>query len=119
MVEPLTLLAICAPETSPLADSIPLKSTSGIKLLDGSQEIKTKYNLSNMTDATAGALTVVADGQMGQEAQVGILTFDLKDLVFSSTSADTAGDVTFQVAGADFMNSAWAYIRPLPAAIGS
>ncbi len=87
-------------EINRIADSA---NFNGIKLLDGSQEIKTKYNLSNMTDATAGALTVVADGQMGQEAQVGILTFDLKDLVFSSTSADTAGDVTFQVAGANFM----------------
>ena len=41
--------SLASTEINRIADSA---NFNGIKLLDGSQEIKTKYNLSNMTDAT-------------------------------------------------------------------
>ena len=64
-------------EINRIADS---SNFNGIKLLDGSQEIKTSYtNLSSPASAVDG-MTIISDGQLGVDAQAGVFSYDLSQL---------------------------------------
>ena len=64
-------------EINRIADS---SNFNGIKLLDGSQEIKTSYtNLSSPASAPDG-MTIISDGQLGVDAQAGVFSYDLSQL---------------------------------------
>ena len=65
-------------EINRIADS---SNFNGIKLLDGSQEIKTSYtNLSSPSATQDLGFKIISDGQLGVDAQAGVFSYDLSQL---------------------------------------
>ena len=76
-------------EINRIADS---SNFNGIKLLDGSQEIKTSYtNLSSPSDADPLGFTIISDGQLGVDAQAGVFSYDLSQLKITIGGNNAAG----------------------------
>ena len=74
-------------EINRIADS---SNFNGIKLMDGSQEIKTTYEMSSpKASADSNQISeneifkIVSDGQLGVDAQAGVFTYDLSQLKFT------------------------------------
>ena len=80
-------------EINRIADSA---NFNGIKLLDGSQEIKSSYNIAspsgNPGDVSAMGFKIISDGQLGVDPQAGIFSYDLSQLKITVTDADVAGE---------------------------
>ena len=74
-------------EINRIADS---SNFNGIQLLDGSMEVKTEYSLSNVMDPTQ--MQIVAEGQLGNDAQVGIFQYDLSQWSVTTTDETDPAD---------------------------
>ena len=64
-------------EINRIADS---SNFNGIKLMDGSQEIKTSYNISSPAEGNELGFKIISDGQLGVDPQAGVFTYDLSQL---------------------------------------
>ena len=83
-------------EINRIADS---SNFNGIKLLDGSQEIKTSYtNLSSPASAADG-MTIISDGQLGVDAQAGVFSYDLSQLKITVGGGNGAAGNAQNLAG--------------------
>ncbi len=86
-------------EINRIADS---SNFNGIKLMDGSQEIKTTYKVNdvatNSVSTIAGALTIKRDGQLGVEAQAGKFVYDLSQMQLTASSG-TGVQFSFTIGG--------------------
>ncbi len=83
-------------EINRIADSA---NFNGIKLLDGTQEIKTSYQLSSPTEgadsdrvSADGVFQVVSDGQLGVDPQAGVFTYDLSQLKITITDPEAGAE---------------------------
>ena len=77
-------------EINRIADS---SNFNGIKLLDGSQEIKTSYT--NLTSATQDlGFKIISDGQLGVDAQAGVFSYDLSQLKITVGGGNGTPDPT-------------------------
>ena len=76
-------------EINRIADS---SNFNGIQLLDGSMEVKTEYSLSNVMDTDQ--MTIVAEGQLGNNAQAGVFQYDLSQWTVMSTDQGELSDLT-------------------------
>ncbi len=90
-------------EINRIADSA---NFNGIKLLDGTQEIKTSYQLSSPTEgadsdrvSAGGIFQVVSDGQLGVDPQAGVFTYDLSQLKITVPEDNGADGAAAAAAG--------------------
>ena len=79
-------------EINRIADS---SNFNGIKLLDGSQEIKTSYtNLSSPSATQDLGFKIISDGQLGVDAQAGVFSYDLSQLKITVGGGNGTPDPT-------------------------
>ena len=90
-------------EINRIADSA---NFNGIKLLDGTQEIKTSYQLSSPTEgadsdrvSADGVFQVVSDGQLGVDPQAGVFTYDLSQLKITVPDPEDGAEGAAAAAG--------------------
>ena len=77
-------------EINRIADS---SNFNGIKLLDGSQEIKTSYtNLSSPSATQDLGFKIISDGQLGVDAQAGVFSYDLSQLKITVGGGNAAAN---------------------------